>query len=110
MYELERLVEGVFFEVFDQERDSVWVGPGSVLGCRSNYGELAWPGQAKGAVPPRRSFRTFAKGQILSADIVIAHWTAHEPPPRFPTMTAGTWPHSFAVPLQLGLRVLRAEL
>ena len=22
---------------------------------------------------------TFSRGQILSADIVIAHWTAHEP-------------------------------
>jgi len=57
------------------------------LGCRSNYGRLAWPGQAKGAVQPRRSLRTFAKGQILSAGIVIAHWTAHEPPPRFRTLT-----------------------
>ena len=28
MYELERLVEGVPFEVLDQERDSVRVGPG----------------------------------------------------------------------------------
>jgi hypothetical protein len=27
MYELERLVEGVFFEVLNQERDSVWIGP-----------------------------------------------------------------------------------
>jgi hypothetical protein len=59
----------------------------TVLGCRSNYGELAWPGQAKGAVQPRRSLRTFSRGQILSADIVIAHWTAHEPPRRFRTLT-----------------------
>ena len=28
MYVLERLVEGVFFEVLDQLRDSVWTGPG----------------------------------------------------------------------------------
>ncbi len=28
MYELERLVEGVPFEVLNQERDSVGVGPG----------------------------------------------------------------------------------
>jgi hypothetical protein len=27
MYELERLVEGVFFEVLNQERDSVGAGP-----------------------------------------------------------------------------------
>ena len=59
----------------------------TVLGCRSNYGGLAWPGQAKGAVQPRRSLRTFSRGQILSADIVIAHWTPHEPPPRFRTLT-----------------------
>jgi hypothetical protein len=59
----------------------------TVLGYRSNYGRLAWSGQAKGAVQPRRSLRTFSKGQILSADIVIAHGTAHEPPPRFRTLT-----------------------
>jgi hypothetical protein len=28
MYELERLAQDVFFEVFDQLRDSVRVGPG----------------------------------------------------------------------------------
>jgi hypothetical protein len=28
MYELKRLVEGVFFEVLNQERDSVRIGPG----------------------------------------------------------------------------------
>jgi hypothetical protein len=27
MYELERLAQDVFFEVADQERDSVWIGP-----------------------------------------------------------------------------------
>jgi hypothetical protein len=27
MYELKQLVEGVFFEVLNQERDSVWIGP-----------------------------------------------------------------------------------
>ena len=59
----------------------------TVLGCRSNYGRLAWPGQAKGAVQPNRSLRTFSKGQISSTDIVIAHRTAHEPPPRLRTLT-----------------------
>ena len=59
----------------------------TVLECRSNYDRLAWPGQAKGAVQPNRSLRTFSKGQISSTDIVIAHWTAHEPPPRFRTLT-----------------------
>jgi hypothetical protein len=47
-------------------------------------GGRAWPSQAKGAVHPRGSLRTFSRGQILSADIVIAHWTAHEPSRRFP--------------------------
>ena len=36
---------------------------------------------------PLGSVRTFSRGQILSADIVIAHWTAHEPSRRFLTLT-----------------------
>jgi hypothetical protein len=52
-----------------------------------NCGGRAWPSQAKGAVQPRGSSRTFSRGQILSADIVIANWTAHEPSRRFRTLT-----------------------
>lgn len=50
----------------------------TVFGCRSNYGRLAWPGQAKGAVLPRSSLRTFSKGQMLSPDAVIADWSPRE--------------------------------
>ena len=33
MYELERLVQGVPFEVFVQLGDSVWIGPAFASGC-----------------------------------------------------------------------------
>ena len=52
-----------------------------------NRGGQAWPGQAIGALQPRGSLRTFSRGQIFSAGIVIAHRTAHEPSRRFPTLT-----------------------
>ena len=44
--------------------------------------------QATGAVQPRGSLRTFSKGQILSADAVIAHWRSHEPSRQSSTLTA----------------------
>ena len=49
--------------------------------------KLRRPSQAKGSVQPRGSSPTFSRGQILSADIVIAHWTTHEPSRRLPTLT-----------------------
>ena len=78
----------------------------TVLRCRSNYGRLAWPGQAKGAVQPNRSLRTFSKGQISSTDIVIAHWTTHEPPrdsARLPSPTPfGPHPRSSRHSIHIG--------
>jgi hypothetical protein len=44
MYELERLVEGIPFEVLNQERDSVWVGPGfAALVAGSGVRGCCWP-------------------------------------------------------------------
>jgi hypothetical protein len=60
----------------------------TVVGCRSNCGGQAWPGQATLAVLPRVSSRTFSRGLLLSADAVIAHRKSSDLSPQSRRLTA----------------------
>ena len=59
-----------------------------VFGCRSSCAGQAWPVQATGALQPRGSLPTFSRGQILSANAVIAHRSPNEPSRLTRTLTA----------------------
>jgi len=67
MYELERLVEGVPFEVFDQLGDSVWIGPcfAAVVAGPESVG-IRGPGSIRAEI--------YSKDQVLGL-LRVRNWS-----------------------------------